>query len=153
MYKATHVDVRRGIKSDEIEFSSERERLSSERKICANPSHHTSHLLPRLFHLLASTSMAPLEPKPPDLHHLAPPFIPCCLFCSSLSEYNRIHIQKPCIESGSQDVGNRLESWVFVAAQFHEDSGMVILDSTVSSLKSMSSVSIRSTGDLKDIKF
>jgi len=42
---------------------------------------------------------------------------------------------------------------VFVAAQFHEDSGMVILDSTVSSLKSMSSVSIRSTGDLKDIKF
>ena len=50
-------------------------------------------------------------------------------------------------------MGNRLDSSVFVIARFHEDLGMVILALTVSSLQCMSSVSGRSTGELKGSQF
>ena len=79
--------------------------------------------------------MAPLEPKPPDPHHLAPALIPCCL------------------PSGSQIVTNLFDSRVFVTARLHEDSGMVILALSVSYLKCTNSVSGRSTGQLKGKQF
>ena len=47
---------------------------------------------------------------------------------------------------------NRMESWVVRAAQFHGDSGMEMLESTFSSLESISTVSVRAFGELKDKK-
>uniref|UniRef100_A0A7C9DJQ6 Uncharacterized protein n=1 Tax=Opuntia streptacantha TaxID=393608 RepID=A0A7C9DJQ6_OPUST len=60
-------------------------------------------------------------------------------------------VQNPFFDSGRRDMGNRMESWMFVAAQFHGQLRMAMLDSTISSLESMSTVSVRASGELKDI--
>ena len=94
----------------------------------------------------------PLEPPPPNPHHLAPSCIHYCLFCSSVSDCNRNQVQYPWFDSGSRELGNRMDSWVFVTAQFLGDLGMAIFDPTFSALESLSTVSVSVLGALNDKK-
>ena len=95
-------------------------------------------------------AIAPIEPKPPDPHHLAPSCNQGCFFCSLSSDSNRNYVLSPGVDSGRRDLGKRKDPWMFATVQLPADLGMKLIDSAISSSESLSPASGRVLGGLSE---